>query len=94
MLHRKGGARGRRVHDGGGVLVMMVYDNWGRRSGRRGRHDLFDVFVAAALADRVEPDSVWPRQQQQIRDPVPARRGVFRLRPRVHLDLCGNQPVS
>ena len=72
-------------------MVVMMHDYWGRRSGRRRGDDLFYVLVAAALADGVEPDSVWPRKQEQVRDPVPARRGVFRLRPRVHLDLCGKQ---
>ena len=92
LLHRKGRAR-RLVHDSrrGGMMVVMMYDYWGRRSGRRCRDYLLDVFVAPALTDRIEPYPVRPRQEQQIRDPVPARRGVSRLGPRVHLDLCGKQ---
>ena len=94
LLHRKGRARGRRVHDSGGVVVVVVHDDGRGRRCRRCRYDLFHVFVFAPLADGVEPHSVRPRQKEQIRDPVPARRGVSGLGPRVHLDLCGNQPVS
>ena len=61
----------------------MNYDR-GRRSGRRRGDDLLDVLVAPPLADRIEPHAVGPSQQQQIRDPVPARRGVSGLGPRVH----------
>ena len=75
------------------MVVVMHYDGRGRRCRRR-CDDLFNILVAAPLADRIEPHAEGPGEQQQVRDPVPARRGVFRLRPRVHLDLCGNQPVS
>ena len=82
------------MHDGRGVMVMVMDDGWRGRRGRRRCDDLFHVLVAAPLADGIEPHSVWPRQKEQIRDPVPASRGVSGLGPRVHLDLCGNQPVS
>ena len=92
LLHRKG--RTWRVHDSRGMAVVVVYNYWGWRSGRRRGDDLLDVVVALPLADRIEPYPVGPRQEQQICHPVPARRGVSGLGPRVHLDLCGNQPVS
>ena len=57
LLHRKGRARGR-VHDGRGVMVVVVHDDGGGRRGRRCRYDLFHVLVAAPLADRIEPHAV------------------------------------
>ena len=77
LLHRKGRAR-RLVHDGRGMVVVMMHDDGRGRSGRRRRDNFFHVLVSAPLADRVEPHTVGPREQQQIRDPVPVR----------------NQPVS
>ena len=82
------------MHDGSGMVVVVVYDDGRGRRGRRRRDNFLDVFVFAPLADGIEPHSVWPCQKEQIRDPVPASRGVSGLGPRVHLDLCGNQPVS
>ena len=52
LLHRKRRARGR-VHDGRGVMVVVVHDDGrGRRCRWRG-DDLLDVVVALPLADRV-----------------------------------------
>ena len=53
LLHRKGRARGRRVHDGRGMVVVMMHDHGRGRSGRRRGDDLFNILVPAALADRV-----------------------------------------
>ena len=72
-------------------MMVVVHDDGRGRRGRRCRYDLLDVLVAAPLADGIEPHAEGPRKQEQVRDPVPSRRGVFRLRPRVHLDLCGKQ---
>ena len=72
-------------------MMVMVHDYGGGRGARRRRDNFFHVLVPAPLADGIEPHAEGPGEQQQVRDPVPARRGVFRLRPRVHLDLCGKQ---
>ena len=53
LLHRKGRARGRRVHDGRGMMMVVVNNDGRGRRGRRRGDDLLDVLVAAPLADRI-----------------------------------------
>ena len=62
LLHRKRRARGR-VHDGRGVMVVVVHDDGRGRCGRRRRDNFFHVLVAAPLTDRIEPHAVRPRQE-------------------------------
>ena len=91
LLHRKGRAR-RLVHDGGGVMVVVVHDDGRGRCGRRRGDDLLDVLVVAPLADGIQPHSVWPRQQQQIRDPVQPVEACRGFAPG-YISTCG-KPVS